>query len=147
LGEAAVQVRIQVEADDGRPDVLDLYRWMSEDPDVVPATDIALVGEDSPGALGALEVIDAIVSDVTALGTLLMTIATWRDARARDAVTRIERNGVSLRIESTDPQEIQRLMEQLAQAVEPADSVRPTRTGPADEDEDEDEAGPSATAR
>jgi hypothetical protein len=135
-----VQVRIQVEADDDRPGVFDLHRWLSEDPDVVTATEIALVGEDSPGALGALEVINAIVSDVTALGTLLTAVATWRDARARDAVTRIERNGVSLRIESTDPQEIQRLLRQLEQAAAPADSAR---TGPADHDE----AGPSASAR
>jgi hypothetical protein len=114
-----VQVRVQVAAEDGGPGVHSLFRWLSQDPDVTPV-ELRLVGHDDQGALGALEVIDVVVSNVIALSSLLVAIATWRGARSPAAVTRIEHNGVSVHLASADTQDIERVLRQLTQGTEPA---------------------------
>ncbi|WP_458087571.1 effector-associated constant component EACC1 [Streptomyces malaysiensis] len=109
-----MQFRLRVDAAEGAPGVLDLYRWLTEDPDAADAAELVLVDEgDHADTLGGLEIISIVVSNLTALGNLLVAVATWRDARARGADTRVERDGVSLRVESSDPETIRRLLRQL----------------------------------
>ncbi|AQA13275.1 hypothetical protein ABTY63_39175 [Streptomyces solisilvae] len=109
-----MQFRLRVDAAEGAPGVFDLYRWLTEDPDAADAAELALVDEgDHADTLGGLEIISIVVSNLTALGNLLVAVATWRDARARGADTRVERDGVSLRVESSDPETIRRLLRQL----------------------------------
>ncbi|MET7932405.1 hypothetical protein [Streptomyces sp. NPDC005322] len=125
MGIDAVQLSVRVTAAEGCPGVHDLYRWLTEDPDVAGAAEVALVDEDDGAeALGSLEVVSIVVSNLTAIGNLMLAVATWRDARARGAETRVERDGVSLRVESTDPETIRRLLDQL-EAEPPAPSADP----------------------
>ncbi|WP_413102642.1 effector-associated constant component EACC1 [Streptomyces sp. Inha503] len=113
-----MQFRLRVDAAEGSPGVLDLYRWLTEDPDVAGAAEVALVDEEDRGdTLGGLEAISTVVSNLTSLGSLLLAVATWRDARGCGADTRVERDGVSLRVESTDPETIRRLLRQLESPV------------------------------
>ncbi|WP_432252860.1 effector-associated constant component EACC1 [Streptomyces sp. HNM1019] len=124
-----MQFRLRADAAEGSPGVLDLYRWLTEDPDVAGAAEMALVDqEDRDGALGGLEVISIVVSNLTSLGNLLLAVATWRDARAPGADARVERDGVSLRVESTDPETIRRLLRQL----ESPEGSRPPEEPPED---------------
>lgn len=118
-----MQFRVQVTADEMNPGTLDLYQWLTDDPDVARTAELALAHDEQPDTLGTLEAIDIVVSNLTALAGLLVTVATWREARARGAETRVERRGVSLRIESTDPEEMRRLLQQLAGSDGPAESA------------------------
>jgi predicted dehydrogenase len=120
-----LQLRVQVTADETSPGTFDLYQWLTDDPDVARTAELALAHDDQPDTLGSLEEINVVVSNLTALAGLLVTVATWREARARGAETRVERPGVSLRIESTDPEAIRRLLQQLADADGPAESAEP----------------------
>ncbi|MFF8945845.1 hypothetical protein ACF1A5_26895 [Streptomyces sp. NPDC014864] len=109
-----MQVFIRV-VSDGLSDVHDLYRWLSEDPDVRNEAEVELAeAEAFPEALGALELINVVISNATALGSLLVSISTWRSARGREAEVRVERNGVRVSVEGADPEAIQDLLRQLS---------------------------------
>ncbi|MFE2188217.1 hypothetical protein [Streptomyces sp. NPDC059455] len=57
---------VRVTTAEGCPGVHDLYRWLTEDPDVAGAAEVALVNEDDGAeALGSLEVISIVVSNLT----------------------------------------------------------------------------------
>ncbi|MGW7692243.1 effector-associated constant component EACC1 [Streptomyces asiaticus] len=115
-----MQLRLRIDAAEGSPGVLDLHRWLTADPDVAGAAEMALVDEeDRDDTLGGIEAISIVVSNLTSLGNLLLAVATWRDARASGADTRAERDGVSLRVESTDPETIRRLLRQLESPENP----------------------------
>ncbi|MBB4783579.1 effector-associated constant component EACC1 [Streptomyces rapamycinicus] len=134
-----MQFRLRVDATEGSPGVLDLYRWLTGDPDVAGAAEVALVDvEDRDDTLGGLEAISIVISNLTSLGNLLLAAATWRDARARGADTRVERDGVSLRVESTDPETIRRLLRQL----ESPEGSRPPEESPDNSDRPEDSDHP-----
>lgn len=125
-----MQIRVQVSADEGHPGVLDLHRWLSEDPDVTAAAEFGLNSEDAPGALGALDVIDVVLSNLLAVGSLLLSVATWREARARNAETHVEHNGVSVRIESSDPEHVRDVVRQLTEAADAGEPGNSAGTRP-----------------
>jgi hypothetical protein len=58
-----------------------LYRWLREDPTVHGETRIALVSDIEPERMGAAELLSAAVSQLTAIGSLAVSYANWRDAR------------------------------------------------------------------
>jgi hypothetical protein len=119
-----VQVRIRVAADIGGPDVRDLYRWLVQDPDV--RARISLVEDGGrPDALGGLEVVNVVVSNLVGLGNLLVAVAMWRSARARGTETRVERNGRSFRVDNADPETIRRLQQALAESSDLAEPDDP----------------------
>ncbi|MFI0776367.1 hypothetical protein [Streptomyces sp. NPDC021212] len=56
---------VRVTTAEGCPGVHDLYRWLTEDPDVAGAAEVALVDEDDDAeALVSLEVIPIVVSNL-----------------------------------------------------------------------------------
>ena len=61
----------------------DLYRWLLEDPDLPPEATVTPSGED--GAVGemglAFDVLNLILPNSIALGSLIVSIATFRASR------------------------------------------------------------------
>ncbi|GAA2365559.1 effector-associated constant component EACC1 [Dactylosporangium salmoneum] len=109
-----MQLQIHLEAlDNGpAPDVdtlLSLQRWLVGEPDVVQS-EIGLSTAGSPGELGAaVEIISLVLGTGLSVGQLLLAVSNWRSTRpAAPAVilTRTDPDGVSVRIESADPQAV-----------------------------------------
>ncbi|WP_146608337.1 effector-associated constant component EACC1 [Streptomyces sp. NTH33] len=98
---------------------MDLYEWLTRDPDVLRVAEPVLALDDEPDTLGGLEVIEFAVSNVMVFANLLVAIASWRDGRSPGAEVCIERDGVTLRVEHTDPEDARRMFEQLTGTHEP----------------------------
>jgi hypothetical protein len=130
-----MQLSVRVDAREGHPGALDLYEWLTRDPDVLRAAGPVLALDDEPDALGGPEVIEFAVSNIVALANLLVAIASWRDGRSPGAQVCIERDGVTLRVEHADPEEARRMFERLTGADEPDG-----RTGESHERRSGDEA-------
>ncbi|MFF3581756.1 effector-associated constant component EACC1 [Streptomyces mirabilis] len=108
-----MQVLIKVDGDSEGPG---LMAWLHADPVSKQAELSAVAGE--PGQMGAGEIIQAVTQDSIALGNLLVAVGTWWDARRRrpGAVPTqvfIERGEIHLTVTSTDPDDIQRIVESL----------------------------------
>lgn len=109
---------VRVTAVGPHPGALDLYEWLTRDPDVVRTAKVALSHDERPDALGGLDVIEFVVPNLTAIASLVVAIATWRDARSHGADIRLELNGVTLRIENAAPEDLHRLLRLLAEIDE-----------------------------
>ncbi|WP_051827480.1 effector-associated constant component EACC1 [Streptomyces bicolor] len=103
-----------------------LQRWLLRDPDSAGAT-LTLRGRNAtPGAMGpGLDLIDVVLSNVVALGGLLVAVATWRQSRANAPRVLVEREGVTVTVSGTDAEQIERLVRQLTapQTTEPGDGT------------------------
>ncbi|MFH8570345.1 hypothetical protein [Streptomyces sp. NPDC017993] len=123
-----MQVDIVMEGDsDGRAlasttSLTSLYRWLVQDPDVAEQADVSL-GSEQAGAGemgGTLEVINAVVANGIALGSLAIACATWRAARPTAPAVRIERDGVTVTVEDASPETVRRIVDALGEPQTPA---------------------------
>jgi hypothetical protein len=106
-----MQVLIKVE---GGVDGPGLMPWLHTDPVSKQAELSTVAGE--PGQMGAGEIIQAVIEDSTALGSLVVAVATWWDAHRRrpgapPVQVMIERGGTSMTVTSADPADIQRIVQ------------------------------------
>jgi hypothetical protein len=106
-----MKLLIHTDEDTGREPLL---RWLTRDS---IARDIRF--EPAPAAtdsMGVGEIVQALVTDVTSLGSLVVAIAAWRDSHGRRAETlteSIERNGTRIVVGGADPEEIDRVVDAL----------------------------------
>jgi hypothetical protein len=85
------QVRVRITADDGAISA-ELYEWLRDD----RTAGVAAVSTDSE-TLGALDVIDVVLTQVTAWANLAVAIAAWRQSRSpAPAVTLTRPDGATL---------------------------------------------------
>ncbi|MFF2149538.1 hypothetical protein [Kitasatospora sp. NPDC058190] len=110
-------VRIQpTEGGDGG----DLLRWLRKDPVAAEAMLSVLPAEPGQSEMGVADVIQAVVSDGSALGSLIVSVAAWRDARRqgrdRSAVptVRIQCGAATVELTTADPAEVRRILDALA---------------------------------
>jgi predicted dehydrogenase len=111
----AVEVVIRVDDLQG-PQAHSLYRWLTVDPQVVPDTTVSLAPEPAPpgaGEMGALEVVNVVLGNGVALGSLVVAVCSWRESRSRPPTVRIERDDVSVVIEDASPETVRRVIEAL----------------------------------
>ncbi|MGW2960784.1 effector-associated constant component EACC1 [Streptomyces sp. NPDC001220] len=77
-----MHIRVATTAEDGHDTVSDLYRWLREDPDVRRHATVELMPSGRPGgAMGAVEIIDLVLSQGFSALNLAMSYAAWRTAR------------------------------------------------------------------
>lgn len=77
-----------------------LYSWLRADSALLRTADVA-TGSLAPGSMGALEVVEVVVSQLTALGSLAVSVAAWLDSRREPpAVTITRADGATLTIGS-----------------------------------------------
>ncbi|MFG1955948.1 hypothetical protein [Micromonospora sp. NPDC048830] len=92
-----------------------LYRWLMLDPEVRRDATVTLTpAPPKAGEMGgALDVINVVLSNGIAIGSLLVAVSSWRESRPRPPVTRIERDGISIAIEDASPETVRRVVEAL----------------------------------
>ncbi|WP_326814164.1 MULTISPECIES: effector-associated constant component EACC1 [unclassified Streptomyces] len=123
-----MQIRMAIEEDEGGSQAVSLYRWLGNDPDVAGSGGISLLPSDrSTGHMGpVLDLVDAVLSNSVQLLALLVSVATWRDTRARTARVRIEHAGTTVTLDGVDPEAIQRVL----RALDPPPSGEDEATDP-----------------
>ena len=92
-----------------------LYRWLTLDPEVRrDATVRRVPAPAKAGDMGGtLDVINVVLGNGIAIGSLLVAVAAWRESRPRPPVTRIERDGISIVIEDASPETVRRVVDAL----------------------------------
>ncbi|MET7396042.1 hypothetical protein ABZS66_21365 [Dactylosporangium sp. NPDC005572] len=109
-----MQLQLHLEASGGSPapdidTLLSLQQWLVGEPGLVQS-EIGLTTEGRPGELGAaVEIISLVLGTGLSVGQLLLAISNWRRARPKApavVLTRTDPDGVSVRIESSDPEAV-----------------------------------------
>ena len=104
-----LQIHLEPFGDGPTPDVdelLNLQRWLVGEPGIVQS-EIGLSTAGRPGELsGAVEIISLVLGTGLSVAQLLLAVSNWRRTRpAAPAIilTRLDPDGTSVRIESSDP--------------------------------------------
>lgn len=105
---------ISIDGDDEEA-LVSLQRWLASDPELSRSSTFRLVpAETSPEEMGGLfDLISAVVSDGTALGSLIMAYLSWRDSRPHPPAVRIERDGVVVNLADYSPEMMSEVLEAL----------------------------------
>lgn len=98
-----------------------LLRWLHEERDLHGQACVSLGGTQPPppGGMGgsALEIVNVVLSNSIALGSLFTTLVAWRSSRpSPPPAVRIEVNGVPVTVNTDDPEVIRSLIETLRDA-------------------------------
>lgn len=93
------------------PSLHKLARWLDEDGYQLTMSSSG----DVPGAQGALDVINVIVSNSTAIAALVVSYASWRGAKPHEEPARFtfRRGDVELTLENPTGDDIKRAIEAL----------------------------------
>jgi hypothetical protein len=104
--------------DDEEQELIYLHRWFTEDPEVSRNSVIRLAQRvpSQPGEMGgAFEAIIAILSDGTALGSLIISFLAWRDSRPRPPTVSIECRGITVNLSEGSPETVRRMVAALTE--------------------------------
>ncbi|MEU9670497.1 hypothetical protein AB0E25_33985 [Streptomyces bobili] len=97
-----------------------LLRWLHEERDLQGQARVFMGGTQPspPGSMGfPLEVVNVVLSNSIALGSLVTTVVAWRSSRPSPPPTvRIEVNGVPITMNTDDPEVLRSLIETLRSA-------------------------------
>ncbi|MFE5664873.1 hypothetical protein ACFQ7N_23215 [Streptomyces niveus] len=89
-----------------------LYRWLVAEPELRGQARVAGgAGEVGEGRMGdALEVVNVVLANSIALGSLVTAVVAWRGSRARPPQVRLERNGVVVTVQDSSPETVERIL-------------------------------------
>lgn len=115
-----MDVRISVGGTSGDGALTSLFRWLAQDPDVRRDAEVAIGSSAGrPGDMGgALEVLNIVLSNSIALGSLIVAVGSWLGSRAKGTAVHIERNGVQVTIHDDSPETLRRVLDALDGAAE-----------------------------
>ncbi|GHA55525.1 hypothetical protein GCM10010303_79140 [Streptomyces purpurascens] len=103
-----------------------LLRWLHAERDLRGRARMFMGGTQPPppGSMGVpLEVVNVVLSNSIALGSLVTTLVAWRSSRpSPPPAVRIEVNGVPVTMDTDDPEVIRSLIEALRSADLGSDS-------------------------
>lgn len=94
---------------------MSLYRWLVAEPELRGLAEVS-TGSGQPGQGrmgGALDVIDVVLANGIALGSLITAVAAWRNARPRPPVVRLERDGMVVTLRDGSPEAVERILRSL----------------------------------
>ena len=100
-----MEFRIEPTDDDGTVSA-SLFRWLRDDPDTQRDVVVALTSSILPGSMGALDLITALVTQATGVGSLAVAYATWRDTRSRPSTLRITLGELSVEIQDESAEQL-----------------------------------------
>ncbi|MGW3952408.1 effector-associated constant component EACC1 [Streptomyces sp. NPDC004752] len=123
----AVHAEIGAAAEDGELALLDLYRWLRQDPEARRHAEPALVpARQGAGTMGAVEVIDLVLGQGFAALNLALAYAAWRTARPAAPALTITSGDRSVTVQGDcDDDTVRRIVAAL-------EGVDAERTGSAD---------------
>lgn len=98
-----------------------LYRWLREDPTVDGDTRVRLMAADAePEHLGSADVVCAALSQLSSIGSLAVSFATWRDSRAAAPPVRIHLGAGTVEYTEASAEELTAALHALAARSSPA---------------------------
>lgn len=108
-------------SDDGA--LTSLFRWLAQDPDVRRDAKVTIeFSQGQPGEMGgALDVLNVVLSNSIALGSLVVAVASWLGSRASGTVVHLERNGVKVTVNDDSPEAVRRVLDALDDGAERRD--------------------------
>ena len=106
------QVEIDIVVGGGTADVSSLRRWLLAEPGLRGhAVVSARSGAEQRGTMGSgLDVVNVVLSNSIALGSLLVAVATWRRSRPRAPRITLEREGVTVTLDGDSPEAVERVL-------------------------------------
>ncbi|MFD4142815.1 MULTISPECIES: hypothetical protein [unclassified Streptomyces] len=108
-----MHITVEVDDDpDGRTTV-DLYRWLRSDSDLRRTADVALRTRGVSGAMGAVEIINIVLTQGIAALNLAVTYASWRVARPAAPAVTIDFPGGSITVRDGGEETVRRIVEAL----------------------------------
>ncbi|MFE1175805.1 hypothetical protein [Streptomyces sp. NPDC058773] len=116
------------EGDGGAGEAVSLYRWLAAEPELRGQARVSLEAErpEAGHMGGALDLVNVVLSNGIALGSLITAVATWRGSRPRPPQIRLERDGVVVTVQDGSPEAVERILrvwnEGGAPAPAPADA-------------------------
>ena len=106
------------EADEASAKALtSLYRWLRDDSATRNYAKVELVSEADPGEMGSIEVLCAVLGQLTSIGSLAVAFASWRDSRTTTPNVRIRHGQSSIDIEDATAEQLAMAMSALAEAT------------------------------
>jgi Effector Associated Constant Component 1 len=115
-----VEVELGFEAAEGAPEGAEveaarsLTRWLLMEPELRGVEVRPGAADPGAGQMGeVLDVLNVVLSNGIALGSLVTAIAAWRDSRRGGTRVRIERGGTSVVIEGGSAEEVLRIVARL----------------------------------
>ncbi|MEE4543841.1 hypothetical protein V2S66_17920 [Streptomyces sp. V4-01] len=125
-------MRLEIRAADSEDGAAlrDFYRWLRQDDDGPEQVGLAPDAAGPTGAMGAMEVVEVVLTQSFALATLTMQYAGWRRSTAARpptagfTFTRAS-DGLSVTVAGGSDDEVRRVMALLADAPPPPDSGGP----------------------
>lgn len=112
-GGGAVEVTVSVgDGVEGVEGAVSLYRWLVDEPELRGQAGVSLEAEPSePGQMGGgLELVNVVLSNSIALGSLVTAVATWRGSRPRPPQIRLERDGVVVTLQDGSPEAVEQIL-------------------------------------
>lgn len=91
-----------------------LYRWLREDSTTRGEVQVVLRAEPRPGELGAADVLTTVLSQLTAIGSLAVAFAAWRDSRSKVPPIRIRLGENSIDVTDGTAEELTVVLKALA---------------------------------
>jgi hypothetical protein len=83
-------VRVLIASKDSG-DINSLYDWLRADRDLVRSAEITSEGTYDQTSMGALEVVSIILTEMTGLGSLAVSFATWWQSRSKAGAITLNR--------------------------------------------------------
>ncbi|MEU1666942.1 hypothetical protein ABZ547_25730 [Streptomyces sparsogenes] len=111
-----VEIRFRIDEGDDEGEALrSLYRHLYRDGDLERTTKVEL--QEAPpeeGAMGgAWETVNILLTHATALSSLAVSVAAWRQSRRSSPPLSAESNGTTVTVRTDDPEAVRRLLEAL----------------------------------
>jgi len=113
-----------------RVELHSLYEWLRHDTGLARDATVTMASSGlNPGEQGALDVIDVLLRDVSAIGGLSVSIAMWRLSRRRNTTVTIRRSGEQVIVDGADAETVAKAIRAL-----PPDRDSPGEDNPAQPD-------------
>ena len=114
-----VEIRFRIDEGDDEGEALrSLYRRLYRDESLERTTKVELLeAPQEEGAMGgAWETVNIVLTHATALSSLAVSVAAWRQSRRSSPPLSAESNGTTVTVRTDDPEAVRRLLEALSSA-------------------------------
>lgn len=97
-----------------RTELHSLYEWLRRDAGLARDATVTMASSGRhPGEQGALDVVDVLLRDVSAIGGLSVSIAMWRLSRRRNTTVTIRRAGEEVTVDGADAETVAKAIRAL----------------------------------
>ncbi|MEV8017460.1 hypothetical protein AB0O76_14165 [Streptomyces sp. NPDC086554] len=101
---------------------MSLSRWLMAEPELRGHARVSTGAAGSaPGHMGdGLELVNVVLANSIALGSLITAVAAWRGSRPRPPQVRLERDGVVVTLRDSSPEQVEQILRMWNATAAPA---------------------------